>query len=511
MKGDKSDSTHNFVFPLLLALLLAGFVILLCHYGETVLPVFPDESLFLQPARNLTEGKGMGTPALDNLLPGIAHRTYWQPPVYFLAMAAWGTVFGFDIAAARWFSRLCGVGVLLLLWLIAHQWGIPKGLAFLCVLWTASDLAFQYNANLGRMDALNALLLLTALAAFTAYQRDRKGWRAGLAGLSGTLATLTHFIAIPAVAALLLTLLLQRDKRGTVWFLLPLLVGWLLWLAYAVWDWTGFCGQLAAQFARKGETGWQGLLLKLPFLNSLVPFYGVFPVNTPPLWFGLLVVSLLAWWRRHFPLTSWQLGCFTAVYLAATIGGELWYVGWFTPFGYLLLTVWLRAFGAQHKALLLGAFCLALLGYQWVQVARVVKNVPTLSQQTQQFFAEITTVLPQGACVVLHGVPDPFPFLERRRPDVRMVQLSPTPMPAEALESLEREADFFVGIKHWGEGRGFPLPFNPMATWSFRAPTGGWSVGLYPLKVKRRGNAFTKQRQGAKSFWEPMATVHFRE
>lgn len=124
-------------------------------------------------------------------------------------------------------SRLCAVGVLLLLWLVAYQWGIPKGPA----LWTASDLAFQYNANWGRMDFLNALLSLAALAAFTAYQRDRKEWQEGLVGLLGTLATLTHFIAIPAVAVLFLTLILQQDKRGaTVFFSCPYLVagcrGW---------------------------------------------------------------------------------------------------------------------------------------------------------------------------------------------------------------------------------------------------------------------------------------------
>lgn len=32
----------------------------------------------------------MSTPALDNLLPGVAQHTYWQPHVYFLALAAWG-------------------------------------------------------------------------------------------------------------------------------------------------------------------------------------------------------------------------------------------------------------------------------------------------------------------------------------------------------------------------------------------------------------------------------------
>lgn len=467
-----------------LALLVLGFMALLFYYGLTVLPFWPDESLFLEPARNLAEGKGMRTPALDDLLPGIAQRTYWQPPVYFLMLAGWGKGFGFTIASARWLSRLCGVVLLLLLWCLARRWGVSNGLALLCVLWTALDLAFQYNANLGRMDTLNALWLIACLLGFTTYLRDGKQWQASLAGLFGALATLTHFIAIPPVIALGVVLWVRRDWLGSLWFIAPLTLGWLAWLVYAGQDWTSFLGQMKLQFARKGETGWQGMLLKFPFLTSIVPLYGVFPTNAPPLWFALVLISLVAWWRKRTPLRGWMTLCLSALYAAAAFGGELWYAGWFTPFGYLLLTIWLQATvkteTGSRKRLIWG-FCCLLLGYQLVQIGRTVAYVKPMQHATMQFFSDLPSLLPRGAGVVLHSVPDPFPILSAQRPDLRLVQLSPTPMPRVPLEQLLDRVDFFVGIKDWGQGRGLVLKAPPLKVWEFLAPVGEWTVGLYPL------------------------------
>jgi 4-amino-4-deoxy-L-arabinose transferase-like glycosyltransferase len=170
-----------------IAFVIIGFVSLLNFYGYALLPYTADEICFLQPAQNLAEGKGMGTPVLDDLLPGISQRTYWQPPVYFLVLAVWGKLVGFDVMSSRLLSRVCGVGILLLLWLLALRWGICPQLALVCVIWTALDLTFQYNSNLGRMDTMNAFWLMACLLAFTEHQRGGKIWQAAAAGFFGAL------------------------------------------------------------------------------------------------------------------------------------------------------------------------------------------------------------------------------------------------------------------------------------------------------------------------------------
>ncbi len=119
---------------IVLAVIVVGFLALLVYYGNRLPPPWCDDVFFIQPAENLAHGKEMGTPVLDGLMPSIATRTYWQPPVYLLALAAWGKVAGFELAAMRWFSRLVGALGLVLLFLLAQQWGLPPTLSLLPVL-----------------------------------------------------------------------------------------------------------------------------------------------------------------------------------------------------------------------------------------------------------------------------------------------------------------------------------------------------------------------------------------
>jgi len=464
------------------AFVIVGFVCLLNFYGYALLPYSPDEICFLQPAQNLAEGKGMGTPALDDLLPGISQRTYWQPPVYFLVLAVWGKLAGFDVMSSRLLSRVCGVGVLLLLWLLALRWGVHPQLALICVIWTSLDLTFQYNSNLGRMDTMNALWLMACLLAFTENQRSGKIWQATIAGFFGALATLTHFIAIPSVLTLALFLAWRKRWRDLLWFSLPILLGWGAWLVYAAQDWQSFWSQLCYQFARKGESGFAGKLLHLLFLQALFPFSGVFAVNSPPVWLPLTLVSALAWKQRALSLRGWQLAFFLAVYLSASFGGELCYIGWFTPFGYLLLSLWFQqAFKENRWRFVLVGLCLLWCSYQGFRVGQALSSVQSLKAEIDRFNFELATVLPEGAQVLLHGLPDPFPTLQRLRPDLRLVQLSPTPMQQEALKQTFRQSEFFVGITGYAQKCGAPLN-EKLKEWVFHAPFGAWLVRLYTLK-----------------------------
>ncbi|MGQ9463108.1 MAG: glycosyltransferase family 39 protein [Candidatus Fervidibacter sp.] len=471
----------NLKLVLVASILSVAFVLLLTFYGTTILPYIPDESLFLQPAQNLSNGQGMGTQMLDELLPGISQRTYWQPPVYFLALSVWCKVFGFNVLSSRWLSRICAVIALVLLCFLAKRWGLPDSFVFLCLLWTALDLSFQYSANLGRMEILNCVWMLSCLITFTTYWGSRGKQSLLLAGLFAALATLTHFVAIPAVITLALALGLRRQK-DLVRFSLPLLVGWALWAVYALQDLESFLGQIGAQLARKGEGGFAPFPIKSMFLTGSIPFFGVFPANSPPLWFALSTLSLWAWLRKKTPLEIWQTFCLLAIYAGGALGGEVWYAGWFAPFGYLLLTVWLYEFSRWFPKTRWQIFCVALTGYQLLQITRVLISVPSLSQDISRFLADVQKPIPHGAKILTHSVPDPFPVLSEGRSDLHLVQVSPTPMPEEKLRKALQQSSHLVAIPKWGEERlGIKLPL-PEKTWRFKLIIGSWVVGLYRLK-----------------------------
>ncbi len=465
-----------------------GLIVLLNFYGYALLPSFPDESLFLQPAQNLMEGKGFGTPALDNLLPGISQRTYWQPPVYFLVLAAWGKLFGFDVLSSRLMSRFCAIGVLILLWLLANRWGVSRWLALICVIWTGLDLTFQYNANFGRMDTLNAFWLLASLFSFTTYEEKGKDWQAGLAGGFGALATLTHFIAIPNVLALGAILAWWKRWKALVWFSFPIAVGWVLWLTYAAQDWQSWHGQLWLQFAQKSKNGLFIVLPRALFLQSFLPLFGVFSTNVPPIWFALVALSVWGWMRKHLPIKSWQIVSLSMTYFSAAIGGEPWYIGWWTPFGYLWLCSFLQ-FGLERLLkgfwlFALRVFCALWICWQLLWIGRTVTYVPILKRDVDKFYSELQTTLPKGSKILLHSIPDAFPYLQRTRPDLKMVQLSPTPMPLKAIAQVSNSSDLFVGVTEWAEKLGLTLA-DAKRYWFFRTPLGGWSVKIHLLKSLR--------------------------
>jgi hypothetical protein len=465
-----------------IAFVIIGFFCLL-KYDLPVWSDWSDELLFLQPAQNLIEGKGMGTPALENLLPGISRRTYWHPPVYFLALAAWGKLMGFDVMSSRLLSRICGVGILLLLWLLALQWGIHPQLSLICIIWTALDLNFQYNSNTGRMDTMNALWLMACLLAFTEHRRGGKIWQAMVAGFFGALATLTHFIAIPSVLTLALALAWRKRWRDLLWFSFPVLLGWGMWFIYAAQDWQSFWAQLHFQFAAKVKImrGFEGLLYRFLFLQSLLPPAGVFVINSPPIWFSLTLVSILAWRRKFLPLHGWQMAFLLAVYCSAAFGGELSYVGWFTPFGYLLLSLWFhQAFKENRWRFVLVELCLLWCGYQGFRVGQALSSVRDLKAGIDRFNFELVNILPRGAQISLGTIPDPSPTLQRLRPDLRLFQLIPLPISQEAFERILLQSEFAVGFT---SARVQGVTFGkPIKEWRFHAPLGSWSVRLYDLR-----------------------------
>jgi hypothetical protein len=467
----------------LLLALVAGFLGLLGYYGDTLLPITPDETTFLQPAEGLATGQGMGTPILDGLLPGIDQRTYWQPPGYFLVLALWGKVFGFEPLSARWLSRVLGVIGLLLLWRLALRWGVPKGTAWLCVLWTALDLTYQYGANLTRMDILNAVLVLVVLWAFTvAWERNELGML-GLAGVGMAAATLTHLIALPLAIGLALFAKRRWGWRGVSVFLFPLALGGALWAVYIAQDVGSFVAQMGAQFARKAMFADRPFWLSVLFTQGIFGVFGVFGVfpTNAPLSLPFVALCLYAAWR-HRALPQWQAVALTLAYIAAALGGEIWYVGWFTPFGYLAIAVAGReiAKAAPKWRAWLVAFGLLWAGFQTWQVAHAVAAVPALRADTHHYFAELAQRLPAKAVIVLHSIPDPAFFLRRHRPDLRLYELSPTPMPEGALARLRAQKPFFVGVPRWLKAHKVcgSEQFQPLGVWNFRVGTQRYQLVL---------------------------------
>jgi hypothetical protein len=484
---------HRWVPAIVLTAIVVGFLALLVYYGNRLPPPWCDDVFFIQPAENLARGKGMGTPVLDDLMPGIATRTYWQPPVYLLALAAWGKVAGFDLAAMRWFSRLVGALGLVLLFLSARQWGLPATVSLLPVLWVSLDLVYQYRSNIVRMDVLTATLVMATLLVFGKALRKGDTKLFALTGILAALASLCHFVSLPILTVLWITLIVRRDFKALSAFLTPMLLGWSFWLVYAAQDWHAFLTQLRYQFAFRAEIRANALrdlpsLLEWLMMTHWMDFWGILLSNEPP-WILLMGMVLVGAAVRKGILAGWQVAVLVAAYLAAVIAptGALNYLPLFVPLGYLAVTrIFFASFQRHWQRMILLALAALWTGCQFPRFYETVAFVPQLEADTYRFFRGLERHLPKGSTVLLQCFPDPYFHLKRHRPDITIYEMPPHPFEPNRMHRLLHRSDYYV----WGgmlEGLRLPIP-EEADYWQIRSPwLESYKIWLIPLHSSDRG------------------------
>jgi hypothetical protein len=201
------------ILPILL--LFAALAVLCAHVN---LPG-TDEAWFASPALNLITQGHFGTSVLDptaafrqNNLTGIDRHTYWIPPLYPLAQAAWDRAAGFGLMRIRYFSALWGLVVMWAWYRILTIASGGRRVATLAVGLMAVDFTFVLAASWGRMDMMAAALGSAGLAAYLSL-REKHLTRAVLVSQACVAAAgLSHPMALGYFAGLA-TLTLYSDGR----------------------------------------------------------------------------------------------------------------------------------------------------------------------------------------------------------------------------------------------------------------------------------------------------------
>jgi len=443
--------------------IIVAFLLLLDFYGDAWLVPWHDEVVIGRLAQNIAQGKGFRNDLIDDILIGADKRTYWQMPVYPFALSLWCKVLrrdggrgtkdeGFELSEGRWFSRLVGALTLLLLSVLAVRLRLPPLAVVLVLLWTATDLTFQFASNFVRPDILTCCFLMaTALLLACSARSENRVLLPDLqfpvqffwVGLLTTLAVFTHPVALPCWLVSSFIVVKRGGWRSGVVFSLPFLIGLSAWLVYAMQDWAIFVGQIKAHFAHKSYP----FTYRLAFLSGTT-FWGVqhylgAPLN-PMLWSALLLVAVWIGIREKWVLPRWLMAFIVALYASVTLGAEAWYPPLFVPFGYLLLAaigwhIWQKAnfeAGRGTRGVGQNAVKIILLGLAlgwWVYQASVVSRhaaaVPKIRQQVEAFVSELERLLPKNSVLLVGSFsPDPTLALLENRSDLQLYQLMPSQM-----------------------------------------------------------------------------------
>jgi hypothetical protein len=185
-----------------------------------------DEAWFASPAINLVREGYMGNSVME--VAGtqwlrMDERTYWQPPMHFLAQAGWYSIFGFSLFTERCLSTFWGILALMSVFFIGRALFGNDASALLGTAALALDFQFINSASDGRMDMMCAAFALMGYAAYLLLREKHLSW-AVLAGNTGIVfsgLTHTHGI-VHFVGLVVLILLLDRKNLRPVHILYAL-------------------------------------------------------------------------------------------------------------------------------------------------------------------------------------------------------------------------------------------------------------------------------------------------
>ncbi|MEJ7613461.1 MAG: hypothetical protein SQA66_07450 [Candidatus Fervidibacter sacchari] len=436
--------------------IIVAFLLLLNFYGDAWLVPWHDEIVIGRLAQNIAEGKGFRNDLIDDILIGADKRTYWQMPVYPFALSLWCKILqrdeGFDLTKGRWFSRLLGALTLLLLLVLAVRLRLPPLAVVLALLWTATDLTFQFASNFVRPDILTCCLLMATalLLACGAHSENQAPFlnlqtpvQVFLVGLVAALAVFVHPIALPCWLVSGSIVVKRHGWRNGLVFAFPFLVGVAGWLSYASLDWDIFVGQMKAHLAHKGSMSLDRLLLLLGITFWGIWIYLKVALNPFP-WLAVLITAVWIGWRERWVLPRWLMIFVAVLYASVTLGAEAWYPPLFVPFGYLLLAaigwhIWRKTNfntgrgtgdeGRKAVKIVLLGLALGWWVYQASVVLRHIAAVPKIRQQVATFTAELEQFLPKNSVLLVGSFsPDPTLALLENRPDLQLYQLMPSRM-----------------------------------------------------------------------------------
>lgn len=323
-----------------------------------------DEAWFAGPGINLVENGHMGTLVLETdvtqspFAPFVPlrmnERTYWQPPLYFVAQGAWYKIFGASLVSLRLLSVAWGVVALLATFSLVRLLTRDDAVALLATGLAGVDFLFVNSAGVGRMDMMSVALALSAFASYLALRERSLPW-ALLTGHALVAASgMTHGNGILALAGLLVLHVTYDLKKVNLRLVLtaaiPYVAGAIAWGAYILLDSEAFLTQFGTTLKSYPlGTLWDSL--RQLVVHQYMEPYGLSAESTPISRLKMLILAayvtgvvgvLVSPLRRaHGVKTLTRLSAVYMVLLTFMIGHKTWsYAVWLLPFYTSLLSVW---------------------------------------------------------------------------------------------------------------------------------------------------------------------------
>lgn len=155
-----------------------------------------------------------------------------HPPLYYLTLNGWFSLWGSDPITGRWLSVVFGVIMLPIVWWLGKQWFTSQWQRITAVLLLAiSPFHILYSHELRMYTLLIALAGLVVVAYCQSLQRG--GWWWWVLGVTAVLTVYAHLFGAFVLLAIAIHALLYRDRRPELWRIIG--IGMVVILAFLPW------------------------------------------------------------------------------------------------------------------------------------------------------------------------------------------------------------------------------------------------------------------------------------
>lgn len=429
------------------AIIILLFFILLVLLLHSKFPIFMDEALYSDIANNFLKEKKFSTQLFKDFIPHVEDHSYWYPPIYFLVLATTYLLFGVSITTARLLSLFCGSLVLISVYFLTKHWYRSSKTIIITLIVLATDHYFQDGSTVARMEILTLLLGVFALQFHLNFLSKKTTTHNLASGIFSALSLLTHPTAAIFLIPIVTSLTFQKNeawkKRITnlIIYGLPMVFGLSIWIASFWKNREIFLIQNIVQLHRKQYSSsfvietfrykyLHRMVLSLYYLSNLY-FVISMSIKNKLKNSKTILLACLALTSSILPI----------------LFKEMWYLVYTSFFGAIILSINLENFLTSKK---LKLFAILVIVIPVINSAIFFNRVNEINNSHNYFelSQKLVSYLPAGAKVLSASYPDPFFYIEKKRPDIQM-RVTPNnpekePIDVDVYNKIFNDVDYII-------------------------------------------------------------------
>lgn len=422
-------------------------------------PVWPDEAIFADIARNVITTHSFHTDLWGSSIPGALTCACWYPPLFFYLLAVWLHVTGFGIIQQRLLSVFAGVGFLLVFYIFFQQILKTKKLPVSQLQWKSALIFSAFIINFHFLAAVKIsrpeiFVLFTGMISLISFQKSihkrESGYSGALSGIFAAVSLLLHimgiFILFTQISYFIVCRTWREVSLKTVFsYLFSFLVISTGWVLLNMHRFSFISQQMALSFQRKQFI--HGITLFSSFQSPGIESIEILLYISITVLFFIVTLERMLVHESEDRSSVFVSLLLLFSWVFAVMVKESWYIIFPIPFVYLALALlWNNAMSYTKRSFQIGipAVCYLLIFFSlWSQFSTLLflHRYPN-GYSYRAFEKTLQMNIPDNTAVFLSSIPDGYFAFQKRH--YILYKFPDVPISREQYLTLLKKSDYIV-------------------------------------------------------------------